>query len=112
MLLFACQNGQHEIVEILLDRGADPSISIESFSPLMEACKNTNSMQQSYRIVETLLRKNVAVNQFDRRGITALMYASTTGNCAVVDCLLNMADINLADNQGNTVCAELARRNM
>lgn len=105
MLMRACQNGQHEIVAILLAHGADPNVSIESYSPLMEACKSTTDTVDAYRIVELLLRKQVPVNQVDRRGLTALMYASTSGNCAIVECLVKVADINMADNEGNTVCA-------
>lgn len=104
MLMSACQNAQYDIVNILLKYGANPNQHVELHSPIMEACKSTSNMNNSLRIVEKFIEIGVAVNQSNRCGLTPLMFACSSGNADLVKCLIKYADLNTADNQGNTVC--------
>lgn len=103
MLMSACQNAQYDIVEILLKHGANPNVHVELHSPIMDACKSITNMSNSLRIVEKLIEIGVSVNQSNRCGTTPLMFACASGNIDVVKCLMKYADLNMVDNQGNTV---------
>jgi len=86
-LIRACQRGLLEVVECLLNHGADPN-HFPRFSepPMQVAAKNGHAA-----IVERLIRAGVDIN--DNRGgmgDTALILASQQGHVDVVDCLLSL----------------------
>ena len=99
-LLFACQNGHYQMVEILLKNGADPYIqSISGSTALILSSQNGHQ-----QVVELLLEKQVDPNvQNSKIGRTALIQASQQGHYQVVEILLkNGADPNIHDNDGWT----------
>lgn len=83
-LSLACQNGNGEIVELLLTAGADPNTKLRGGeTALMTAARTGNP-----RPVKALLKKGAEVNAKERRGQTALMWAAADGNAEAVDLLL------------------------
>jgi hypothetical protein len=100
-LILATSNGNKEIVQTLLDNGANVNAKNNSgMTALMDACASTTGMKE---IVRALLDKGADVNAKDNGGQTALMFASSTGNKEIVRALLDKgADVNAKSNDGNT----------
>ncbi len=95
---YASHNQMIKIIELLLERGADPNFSnIEGFTPLMHA-----SMVNEKEIVNLLLNNGADPNLKDDDGNTALIYA-VEGAIEVVEILLNAgADPTIKNNKGIT----------
>lgn len=93
-LLIAMMQGNEEIVEMLLNHGADPNIkSEEQFSPLHESVSKGN-----LSIVEKLLSSGAQIDTTTSTGMTPLMLAAQTGNKAMIKLLIEKgADINKQD---------------
>ena len=83
-LMKASQNGHKEIVEILLENGADVNVkNRDNWTALMWASWN------GYKeIVEILLENGADVNVKNRDNWTALMWASWNGYKEIVEILL------------------------
>ena len=100
-LLYAVDKGQIEIVELLLDKGADiDSIDVSQQTALMVA-----SGMGHFGIVELLLKRGANVNATENDGYTALIYASSgeDGHPEIVKLLLEKgADVNASENDGYT----------
>ena len=89
-----------KIIELLLERGADPNFSnIEGFTPLMHA-----SMVNEKEIVNLLLNNGADLNLKDDDGNTALIYAIESYNSEfIIELLLNNgADPTIKNNEGIT----------
>ncbi|MFQ5470719.1 MAG: ankyrin repeat domain-containing protein [Gammaproteobacteria bacterium] len=100
LLHLACRKNYNDIVGVLLNAGANPSlIDSEGTSPLLIA-----SESGSEKIVDQLLKQDVDVNFMDKSGRTALMLAAKNGYKNIVNSLLeHQADTNIvADQHGET----------
>lgn len=96
----AMLKGNEEIVQYLLNRGADPNyIDYLEITPLMHA-----STSGSVSIVQILLKCGVDLERKDHSGKTALNRAAGRwGSKEIVQLLLeNGADINSEDNSGHS----------
>ncbi len=84
-LIWAAINGHTEIVEILLNFGADGNKQMTfGFTALMDAAENGHT-----EVVELLIDEGAKVNLKDNKGRTALMLASQEGHTEIVELLKN-----------------------
>jgi len=98
----AINNDNMDIVNILLEYGADPNLrDVGGRTPIMYV--------KSVMILNVLRRAGGDINALDNRGMTALMYAK---NIYIVHYLVNKLnmDINGKDNEGNTALIHVIRR--
>lgn len=96
----ACAKDREDVVDILLEYGAD--INIENKcgdTPLICAAHNNN-----LDIVEMLLmRSSIDINHQNKKGETALIVACIVGNLEVINLLLEHdVDYTIKDNFGYT----------
>ena len=92
-LIRACEEGDLEQVQRLIDKGANVEAT---------AMKKA-SLGGHAAIVELLIRKGVDINDSRDWKTTALILASMGGHVDVVDCLLSLgADLELMDQFGLT----------
>ena len=95
-LSLACQNGNTAMVELLLERGADPNTVIRGGETVLMTAARTGKPGP----VKALLVRGAKVDAKERRGQTALMWAAAEGHAEVVQLLLqSLADVRtpLAD---------------
>lgn len=93
-LHLACENGDHNLVQLLIDAGADvEECTGTGFAPIQIAC-----LRGHIDIVRILMDNKANVNK-DRGGITALYIASQNNHKEVVSFLLEKcgANIEIAD---------------
>lgn len=83
-LSIACQNGNTEIVELLLTLGADANTSLRGGETVLMTASRTGKPGP----VDALLAKGAIVDAKERRGQTALMWAAAEGHAEVVQLLL------------------------
>ena len=84
-LISASQNGHSEVVQILLKGGADPNIQKnDGATALMSASQNGHS-----EVVHILLKRGADSNIQRKDGVTALMIASYNGHSEVINILIN-----------------------
>ena len=95
----ACCNGHSDIVEVLLDRGADiEEITSCSTTPLKMACIKGHTS-----ITKLLLDHGAEVNAVNASGFTALHNACERGHIECVEKLLvSGADVNIKNKDGYT----------
>ena len=86
-LSLACANGNGDLVELLLKAGASPNAALPGGeTPLMTAAR-----VGSLAAVKSLLARGATVDARDeRRGQTALMWASAEGHADVVQTLIEL----------------------
>ena len=104
-LINASSEGNTEIVEILIAKGADVNAKDSwGITALIEALTGDLCEERGYIEIAILLIKNGSdVNVVNHRGRTALMIASGKGYTDVVDLLIaNGANVNAIDNNGWT----------
>ncbi len=97
---YASHNHMIKIIELLLERGADPNFStIEGNTALMYA-----SMENEKEIINLLLNNGADPNLKDDDGNTALIYAIESYNSEfIIELLLNAgADPTIKNNEGIT----------
>jgi ankyrin repeat protein len=107
VLYLAVTRGNEELVQKLLDKGADPNIAdAEGAVPLAEACIGARLNQN---IIKMLLDKGAKVNHQEKNGATPLIYiaankqTSAENRQAVVKMLLAAgADKKIKDAKGKT----------
>ncbi len=114
-LNLAAYRGHAEIVEKLLDTGADPDIGDnENSRPIHNAAVGGNN-----GVIEVLLKHGLEIAVMDNNGMTALMFAISYSHFETANYLLDKgADTKLANNNGWTALhyavqqeqAELAKR--
>jgi len=98
----AINNDNIDIVNILLEYGADPNLrDVGGRTPIMYV--------KSVMILNVLRRAGGDINALDNRGMTALMYAK---NIYIVHYLVNKLDMNIngRDNEGNTALMNVILR--
>jgi uncharacterized protein len=83
-LSLACQNGNAEMVELLLAQGADPNTTLRGGETVLMTAARTGRIGP----VKALLSRGATVDAKERRGQTALMWAAADGHAAVVESLL------------------------
>ncbi|KRF03381.1 hypothetical protein ASG89_23360 [Paenibacillus sp. Soil766] len=100
-VVFASTPQSRQIVQMLLEHGADPLLMLKSnwsgLTPLMRAVDPYifNSAQVMYDIIEMLINANADVNAVDEKGNSVLAYAvefnqhSMEGNAEVIRLLLS-----------------------
>ncbi|GFO18925.1 poly [ADP-ribose] polymerase [Plakobranchus ocellatus] len=98
----AAKNGFLEIAELLIKHGADVNaklgVSQNQISPLMLAAAGGH-----LDMIYLLVKFGAVVEQKDRMGRTAVIYASKNGSTSVLTYLMHLgASVNRADNSGNT----------
>ncbi|XP_076451290.1 uncharacterized protein LOC143287230 [Babylonia areolata] len=98
-LTAALESKQEETAALLLERGADPTVT------LVNSCATPLHMAGSENLVQIaqiLLQMGVDVNAVEKRGATPLMYALMANSRAVADILLHAdgLDLTLTDRKG------------
>lgn len=108
-LLYASEKGHPEIVQELIENGANKEIQLYPFgwTPLIIA-----STEGHLDVVKILLEKGVNINHQDENGETALIRAVVEDRPEIVQELLNNgAKTDLKDNEGNTALSEAISNN-
>lgn len=102
----ATRNGNSEIVKLLLDSGATPSVADPDYqTPLIAA-----SEKGFVEIAQLLLDVGVDVDLRDNKGCSALSFASLEGHTEIVKLLLDYhADANFPDINGNSSLHQASR---
>lgn len=104
-LFFAAQRGHGEVVQLLLERGADPNTSFTFGSPLHAAARANDTA-----VVSLILQHggdpNLPAGDFDQ---SPLHEAADRGATAVVKLLIDSgADVNFRNNKGRPAIHEAA----
>lgn len=129
-IMHAARNGSTEIMRMLLDRGADPNVKSQGFTPLGIAALNgfhyvaellikagarldtkgdngftplmNASLMNHKRTVEVLLRHDPDMELTNREGMTALSIAASEGHTESLEAMLKHGvDPNLIDRNKN-----------
>jgi ankyrin repeat protein len=105
-LSLACVTGNTELVELLLQAGADPNTELPGGeTALMTACRTGQPGP-----VKALLSRKANVNAKERNGQTAIMWAAADGHAEVVQLLIQAgADFRAALPSGFTPLCFAAR---
>lgn len=97
-LIRACNYGDKDVIELLLEHGVNPNGEMDGSTALTEAAE-----EGSADIIELLLDYGANINHKDRDGVTAFMWAAGEGNLEAVTLLLNRgASVHHKDNDGGT----------
>ncbi len=105
-ITYAATYGHTDIVETLINAGANPNSEEYSWSAL------TGSLaHQHFDIAKRLIKAGANVNSVDEEGVTPLMSAVYQGNIEIVKDLINAgANVNAKDEYGNTAL-NIAQKN-
>ena len=97
-LTLAAQGGYHEVVSLLLEKGAE----VNNSAPFVGTALTAASLHGHLDVAELLLRAGVDVNRADSEdGTTALMAAAEGGHVEIVSLLIQQgAKINLTNSEG------------
>ena len=96
-------SSDNNIVQLLLDAGADPNQNYDVNTPLMSSVYHVNT-------VKILIDSGADVNLQDNNGRYALLEAINQGRYEVVELLLEKgADVTLCTDNGDSVASILQR---
>lgn len=103
-LVQACFSGCAEMVQLLVDHGADVNASKGVTTPLMAVCGTWKGTEADLvTCAEILLKHGAEPDLADRAGTTPLMLAAREGHCKLLQLLLDRgADAKRLDAQGWT----------
>lgn len=103
-LVQACCNASVEMVQLLVDNGADVNYLQGLVTPLMAACGSGKGDEEAVlKCVKILLDHGAEPNFNDGGNVTALMLACREGYCKVIELLLERgANLTSIDGQGWT----------
>ena len=89
-ILVAASNGHKEVVQLLLDNGADPN-QADQFgrTPLQEAADSWDDSREDIELVELLLDQGAEIDRADEIGTTPLIRAIMAGSHNVAKLLLD-----------------------
>eukprot|EP00795_Rhopilema_esculentum_P000147 gene147-9764_t len=106
-LMFAANNAQVDILNLLLQHGANANFKKDLYTPLMALCSTTSNNQQSIIDCATsLLEAGANVNAHDRHLMTPLMFAAQRTSPDVLELLIQKgAEVNAQENRGWTALA-------
>ena len=98
-LQLACQYGQVEIVNYLLDKGAKVDVIDQNgVSPLMMSMQSGRT-----QIAERLIEKGADIDRVDKQGRSVLLWATYSGNTKSIEfAATRIKDPNVADQGGTT----------
>lgn len=98
-LIMAAQNGHDDVVQLLLDRAANPDLSTHNgVTALSQAAMNGHA-----KVVEALLAKGARVEARLADGATPLLLAAQNGHLWAVQALLDRgADVHARTSDGGT----------
>lgn len=111
LLVILAERGLTQVIEVLLDAGANPNDRIleTGGTPLMSAAREGH-LSTVYLLVNRGAEIDVFSDGVYGANINALMYASLKGHLEVVDCLLEYgADVNARYKEGTTALMWAAR---
>ncbi len=105
-LWYACAAGKLDVVQELLQRGANPNAAdVFQATPFFEACRNGHA-----EIVRLLLQYGADIEVFDSYHSTPLAWASFNGHLSVVQLLVKAgAKVDSLDNNRDTPLANACR---
>ena len=83
-LSLACQRGSSAMVELLLERGANPNTVVRGGETVLMTAARTGNLKS----VKALLAGGAQVDAKERRGQTALMWAAADGHSEVAELLV------------------------
>ncbi|XP_074840200.1 ankyrin repeat, SAM and basic leucine zipper domain-containing protein 1 [Carettochelys insculpta] len=110
-LMYAASVANVELVQILLDRGANASFDKDHYTILMAACTARASEEQILKTVELLLSRNADLSVACRKQMSPLMYAAREGHPQVVALLVAYgSQINAQDENGFTALTWASRQ--
>ncbi|CAL1531351.1 unnamed protein product [Lymnaea stagnalis] len=112
-LMYAANYANPKIIQLLLEKGADPSYQYDMFTTLMSAClsNNTPNEEDVAECVKILLTTGADINAQDRMHTTPLMLASKEGHLTAVKQLIkHEAEVNKQDTRGWTALTWAAQR--
>jgi len=107
-LHFACFFGQEKIVELLLERGADPNPAARN--PMKVTPLHSAAAARNLRIVTALLAHGALANVSQHGGWTPLHSAAQHGDKAMVEALLSHGADRAAKSADGATAAVLAQQ--
>lgn len=103
LLIYACSEGHPHIVEYLIWKGATINMEVDSYTPLMMACRSEKDSDRITEIVKQLLDNGAVINQSNLYGDTPLIFACQNGHTEVVRLMVKDASLDACNNQfGNS----------
>ncbi len=98
-IYWAAFKGNIEMINLLLERGADANIAGRGGATPLKIAKAKGNTQAMFVLLDAL----GDYNQTDDKGKTLLHWASSTGKIPIIEFLLDKgADVNQKDNRGDT----------
>ncbi|XP_075751241.1 ankyrin repeat, SAM and basic leucine zipper domain-containing protein 1-like isoform X1 [Rhipicephalus microplus] len=103
-LVQACNNGILDMVQMLIDHGADVNISKGITTPLLAVCSSRSDSEATLvACAEVLLKHGAEPDLAARDGATPIMLAARQGRCQLIELLLDRgANAKRQDSRGWT----------
>lgn len=110
-LMAAAYYGRPAIARVLIDKKADVNAVDQMQKSAMVYAAGTGQTEIVNMLLKTGPTSGITANTVYPNGLTALMWAGTTGHLATVQALLDQgADVNMVDNRGKTA-SQMAEEN-